>query len=155
MVQVQEDPGEPSDPREPSEADGLDAALARIGDRWSLLVVSALLAGPMRFNELQQSLGAIASNVLTQRLRHLEALALVVATPYSSRPPRFSYGLTASGRDLAGAIRLLARWGGEQAGTPSHGPVHGDCGTSLEAHWYCPTCERTVEDRESDEPGFI
>ncbi len=135
--------------------DGLDAALTRIGDRWSLLVVSALLGGAMRFNELQESLGAIASNVLAQRLRHLEGLGLVVATPYSSRPPRYSYGLTVSGRDLAGAVRLLARWGAEQAGTPVDGPVHDECGTALEAHWYCPTCARTVTDEELGEPGFI
>ncbi|HTX62152.1 MAG TPA: helix-turn-helix domain-containing protein [Acidimicrobiales bacterium] len=138
--------------------DGLDAALTRVGDRWSLLIASALLGGAMRFNELQAALGAIASNVLTQRLRHLERLGLVVATQYSTRPPRFSYGLTSSGQDLAGAMRLLARWGAEQAGVPTDGPVHGDCGTALEVHWYCPTCERTVADDEpgdQDTPGFI
>lgn len=144
MVRVQERP-----------ADGLDAALARVGDRWSLLIVSALLGRAMRFNELQESVGAIASNVLTQRLRHLEGLGLVIATRYSTRPPRFSYGLTASGQDLAGAVRLLARWGAEQAGTPAEGAVHGECGTALEAHWYCPTCARTVADEELGEPGFI
>lgn len=136
-------------------AAGLDAALTRIGDRWSLLVVSALLGGAMRFNELQDSLGGIASNVLTQRLRHLEALGLVVATPYTSRPPRYSYGLSASGQDLAGAARLLASWGAEQAGTTGEGPVHEECGGILEARWYCPTCARTVDDEELGEPGFI
>jgi DNA-binding HxlR family transcriptional regulator len=144
MAQMQERP-----------ADGLDVALARIGDRWSLQIVSALLGGGMRFNELQESLGSIATNVLTQRLRHLEGLGLVVATPYSSRPPRFSYGLTASGQDLAGAVRLLARWGSEQAGGAAEGPVHGECGTALEAHWFCPTCARTVADDELGDPGFI
>ncbi len=136
-------------------ADGLDEALARIGDRWSLLIVRALLGGSMRFNELQESLGAIATNVLTQRLRQLGDLGLVVATPYSTRPPRFSYGLTASGHDLAGAVRLLARWGAEQAGTQAEGPVHGECGSALDAHWYCSTCARTVDDEELGEPGFI
>lgn len=136
-------------------ADGLDAALGRVGDRWSLLVVNALLVGPMRFNELQESLGGIASNVLTQRLRRLQGLGLVVATLYSARPARYSYSLTASGQDLAGAVRLLARWGAEQAGAPVEGPVHGECGTALEAHWYCPTCARTVAEDEEGEPGFI
>ena len=136
-------------------AAGLDAALARIGDRWSLLIVQALLGGPMRFNELQESLGAIASNVLAQRLRHFEGLGLVVASPYSSRPPRYSYGLSAPGQDLAGAVRLLASWGAEQAGAPTEGPVHDECGTALEAHWYCPTCARVVGDQELGEPGFI
>ena len=59
---------------------GLTAALARIGDRWSLRVVNALFTGPMRFNELQDELGDIASNVLSTRLKNLEHLGLVVAT---------------------------------------------------------------------------
>lgn len=136
-------------------SDGLDAALTRIGDRWSLLVVSALLGGPMRFNELQESLGTIATNVLTQRLRHLEGLGLLVATPYSARPPRFGYALSAPGQELAGAVRLLARWGAEQAGAHGEGPIHDICGTALEARWYCPTCERTVGDEEQGEGSFI
>jgi len=136
-------------------ATGLDAALARVGDRWSLLVVDALLGGPMRFNDLQASLGTIASNVLAQRLRHLEGIGLVVATPYSTRPPRFSYGLTGQGLDLAGAVRLLASWGAEQAGSPAEAPLHDVCGASLEARWYCPTCVRVVDDGDLGEPGFI
>ncbi len=135
--------------------DGLDTALARIGDRWSLLIVNALLGGAMRFNELQEVLGAIASSVLTQRLRHLEGQRILVATPYSARPPRYSYALTASGRELAGAVRLLARWGSQQAGVADDGPVHYECGTALEARWYCPTCQRSVSDEEGREPGFI
>ncbi len=134
---------------------GLDAALARVGDRWSLLVVGALLDGPMRFNELQASLGGIATNVLAQRLRHLEGLGLLVATPYSDRPPRYAYALSTSGEDLAGVLRLLARWGAEQAGAPAEGPVHGECGTPLETRWYCPTCARVVDDDEPDETGYI
>ncbi|MGH9918644.1 MAG: winged helix-turn-helix transcriptional regulator [Nitrososphaerales archaeon] len=135
--------------------DGLDSALARIGDRWSLLIVSELLGGSMRFNELQESVGTIASNVLSQRLRQLEALGLVVAAPYSARPPRYSYSLTGSGQDLAGAVRLLSRWGAEQMGAAADGPLHDECGTSLEPHWYCPTCVRTVGDEELGEPGYI
>ena len=64
----------------------LARALDRVGDRWTLLVVDALLDGPRRFNELVEDLGGIASNILTQRLRHLEREALLIATPYSQRP---------------------------------------------------------------------
>ena len=143
---------------EEGKGDGLDAALTRIGDRWSLLVVGALLGGPLRFNELQESLEGIATNVLSQRLKHLEGLGLVVASPYSERPPRFSYGLTASGRELAGAVLLLTRWGAEQAGVGGDGPAHAECGTPLEARWYCPTCARVLGDEEvgdGSEAGFI
>src|SRR5262245_60268668 len=84
----------------------LEAALDRVGDRWSLLVVEALLAGPLRFGELAEAVPGIAPNILTDRLRRLERERVVVATPYQQRPPRMSYALTAIGRDLASALRL-------------------------------------------------
>src|SRR5688500_766397 len=71
----------------------LSEALAAVGDRWTLLVVEALLAGPLRFNELQEGIEGIAPNILTSRLRRLEQEALVVAQPYSERPRRFVYEL--------------------------------------------------------------
>ena len=80
----------------------LDAALARVGDRWSLLVVEALLGGPQRFNDLLAAVPGVATNVLSQRLKRLESESVVIARPYSERPPRFSYELTAAGTELAG-----------------------------------------------------
>ena len=125
-------------------------ALARVGDRWTLLIVAALLEGEKRFNELQDELDGIAPNVLSGRLKALGEQALVVARPYSERPPRFVYELTESGRELAGALRLLADWGARSAGQaePLRHPV---CGTPLQAHWYCPTCERPVESPDADD----
>ncbi len=123
---------------------GLDAALAAVGDRWSLRIVQVLLGGPQRFGELQSSVEGIASNVLTQRLRRLEAARVVVARPYTARPPRVAYELTASGQRLAGALRLLSSWG---AGQPDGAaPTHVACGTALDARWWCPTCGTEVED---------
>src|SRR6266700_3228801 len=90
-------------------------ALAAVGDRWTLLVVAALLDAPRRFGELQQEVDGIAPNVLAQRLRQLERNALVIARPYSERPPRFVYELSAAGRELAGALRLLSGWGARNA----------------------------------------
>ena len=135
------------------ERTALERAVARVGDRWSLLVVDALLDGPRRFGELQKALPGIAPNILSQRLKHLEREAVLVTRPYSTRPPRFAYELTASGHELAGALRLLAQWGATQAG--GEGLHHGACGTPLEARWWCPTCERPVEDDEGEEPGFV
>src|SRR4051795_2736949 len=91
-------------------------ALARVGDRWTLLVVAALLDGPRRFNELQVALDGIAPNILSARLKNLAEHALVVQRPYSERPPRFVYELTDSGHELAGALRLLADWGARAGG---------------------------------------
>ena len=135
---------------------GLEAALTQVGGRWTLQVIDALLSGPRRFGELQATLGGIATNVLAQRLRHLEAQGVVVSTPYSTRPPRYAYELTAAGRELGGALLLLTRWGSEHAsGSPGEdGPHHLPCGTSLEPRWYCPTCDRTVGDTEADVDGL-
>ena len=124
----------------------LDAALARVGDRWSLLVVEALLHGPQRFNDLLAAIPGIATNILAQRLKRLESEAVVIARPYSDRPPRHTYELTAAGAELAGALRLLASWGGTGADTPRHAT----CGTPLETRWHCPTCAREVDPPNED-----
>ena len=128
----------------------LETAAAKIGDRWSLLVVEALLDGSRRFGELQALLPGIAPNVLSQRLKHLERQGVVVARAYSQRPPRFSYAVTGAGQELAGALRLLAAWGAEH-GDDAHLPAHVLCGTPLEARWYCPTCDVPVMDRDEDD----
>ena len=129
-------------------------ALAAVGDRWTLLIVAALLDGPRRFGELQEDVGGIAPNVLTQRLRHLERNALIVASPYSERPPRFVYELSSAGRELAGALRLLAGWGARNA-EGAAAPRHSVCDTPMEARWWCPTCERPVPEDEAEELHFI
>jgi DNA-binding HxlR family transcriptional regulator len=135
----------------------LAAALERVGDRWSLLVIEALLDGPRRYNDLIDALQGIAPNILADRLRRLERERLIVARPYSERPPRMDYELTGDGRDLASALRLLADWGARRASPPAgaegaHEPLrHGACGTPLEARWYCPTCAVAVADDEAPE----
>lgn len=126
----------------------LAAALDAVGDRWTLLLVESLLDGPRRFGDLQDQLVRIAPNVLSQRLRRLEAEGLVVAQPYSERPQRFVYELTASGHELAGALRLLADWGARHRDA-SDPPRHEACGTPVEARWWCPTCERAVDGEEA------
>ncbi|MDQ3575243.1 MAG: helix-turn-helix transcriptional regulator [Actinomycetota bacterium] len=128
----------------------LERAVARVGDRWALLVVNALLDGPRRFGELQDLVSGIAPNVLSQRLKSLEREGVLLARPYCARPPRFAYELTASGRELAGALRLLAQWGSAGDGAGLH---HDACGTVMEARWWCPTCERAVDDHEREDGG--
>ena len=135
--------------RRSAPASPLGDALARVGDRWTLLVVAALLERPKRFNELQDELEGIAPNVLSARLKALGEQALVVAQPYSERPPRFAYELSESGRELAGALRLLADWGARSAGGEPY--RHEPCGGTLEARWYCPACEVVVDDPDADE----
>jgi DNA-binding HxlR family transcriptional regulator len=129
-------------------------ALIRVGDRWTLLVVQALLAGPRRFNDMLEEIPGIAANILSQRLKRLERDALLVSRPYSERPPRAAYELTAEGRELAGALRLLAQWGARHT-LPAEAPHHAACGTPLEARWYCPTCDHLVEDEPELEMHFL
>jgi DNA-binding HxlR family transcriptional regulator len=122
----------------------LAEALARVGDRWTLLVVEALLPGPRRFNELLSLIPGIAANILSDRVKRLERDGLLIARPYSLRPPRAAYQLTAEGTELAGALRLLAHWGTRHA-DPADAPRHRPCGTPIEARWYCPTCDQLVD----------
>ena len=132
----------------------LEEAMARVGDRWMLLIVEALLAGPRRFNDLQAEVAGIAPNILSDRLRRLERDAIVVSRPYSRRPLRVSYDLTASGRELAGALRLLAHWGSARSGDVE-APRHSACGTPMEARWYCPTCARVVDESIPEEGAEV
>jgi DNA-binding HxlR family transcriptional regulator len=140
----------PYDPVMGSHDSPLAAALERVGDRWSLLLVEALLPGPRRFNELSEAVSGIAPNILADRLRRLETERIVSATPYSERPPRFAYALTDEGAELAGALRLLADWG-SRVSRESEPLRHAACGTPVEARWYCPTCDRPVEGQEAEQ----
>ena len=131
----------------------VDSALARaaeaVGDRWSLLVISRLLHGPRRFSELLGELDGLAPNILARRLASLEGEGLVVGEPYTTRPVRHAYRLTARGAELAGTLRMLAGWGapGQGAEGERDAPaVHDACGTPLEARWFCGTCDRVVDD---------
>ena len=132
----------------------LAAALDSVGDRWTLLLVEALLDGPRRFGDLQRALPDIAPNVLSARLRHLEQQGLVVTQAYSKRPPRYVYELSSAGADLAGPLRLLADWG---AGGPGEiEPLrHATCGTPLEVRWYCPTCTTVVHAADAAEERYL
>ncbi|MDP8905227.1 MAG: winged helix-turn-helix transcriptional regulator [Chloroflexota bacterium] len=131
----------------------LDAALERVGDRWSLLLVEALLDGPRRFNDLQAEVGGIAPNILIDRLRRLERTGVVAAHAYSERPARFAYSLTEDGRELAGVLRLLASWGAGGSDV-AEGVRHVTCGSALEARWFCPTCGHEVDTDEASTLRF-
>ena len=120
-------------------------ALEVVGDRWAILIVDALLVGSLRFGDLQATVAGIAPNVLTQRLRTLVDARLVVAEPYSTRPPRMVYALTSAGRELAAPLRALTAWAELRSGTDA-GRRHRVCDTALEIRWYCPGCETTVDD---------
>lgn len=118
----------------------LHQAVDLVGDRWTLLIVDALLAGPRRFAEIQDDVVGIAPNILTQRLRTLEQRGLVIARPYSAKPVRLTYELTASAAALAPTLRLLTAWGEE------HGPDTATSAAPAEPGPVCPTCGSALPD---------
>lgn len=122
-------------------------AVERVGDRWVLLIVAALLDGPRRFGDLGDELG-VAPNILTARLKQLAEDGVVVARPYSERPLRHEYALTGAGRELGEAIGVLAAWGARRRGGRGEAAFHSRCGSTLEMRPWCPTCDRAVDPDE-------
>ncbi|MDR2408192.1 MAG: helix-turn-helix transcriptional regulator [Bacteroidales bacterium] len=85
--------------------------LSRLGDKWSLLVLTTLSAnGTMRFSDIQKSIGDISQRMLTVTLRSLETDGLVIRTVYPEVPPRVEYCLTKSGHTLMPYLNSLATW---------------------------------------------
>ncbi len=84
--------------------------LARVGDKWTVLVVSTLGDGPKRFNELRRALGSISQRMLTLTLRGLERDGLVSRTVFPTIPPRVDYELTTLGRSLLEPVSELGLW---------------------------------------------
>ncbi len=125
-------------------------AVERIGDRWTILIVDALMSGPRKFGELEADVTGIAPTVLTKRLRQLDTDGIVVGRPYSERPLRFSYELTGPGRALAGAIQLLRDWGASHTGDED-AAMHTACGSPLITRLWCPSCETVVGDDDASE----
>lgn len=90
---------------------GLARALDHIGDRWTLLIVRELLAGPTGFAALRSALPGLASNLLVQRLGDLEADGLVTRSDHPPRSKSVRYELTEAGKGLEPAVLALIRWG--------------------------------------------
>ena len=82
----------------------------RIGDRWSLLVLSALEGGTLRFQELRRTVDGISQKMLTQTLRTLEREGLVSRTVHASVPPKVEYALTPLGASLSSTIAAIRGW---------------------------------------------
>jgi DNA-binding HxlR family transcriptional regulator len=94
----------------PADCRAVSDVLARVGDKWSVLVVTKLGGGPLRFNELRRSIGGISQRMLTLTLRGLERDGLITRTVFPTIPPRVDYALTALGRDLLAPVSGLGDW---------------------------------------------
>jgi DNA-binding HxlR family transcriptional regulator len=88
----------------------ISSLLARIGDKWTVLVVSTLSNGSKRFNELRREIPTVSQRMLTLTLRNLERDGLVSRTVTPTIPPRVDYELTELGRSLVGPLHALEMW---------------------------------------------
>jgi len=84
--------------------------LQRIGDRWTMLVMTLLADGPRRYSDLRRSIEGISQRMLTLTLRNLESDGLVTRTVTPTNPPRVDYEVTEAGRGLCERIALLIDW---------------------------------------------
>lgn len=84
--------------------------LDRIGDQWSLLVLTAMEAEPKRFTELMSGVGDISKQMLSKTLRRLEQDGIVGREVFAEMPPRVEYTLTNLGRSFLEPVKLLVRW---------------------------------------------
>ncbi|HVL71954.1 MAG TPA: helix-turn-helix domain-containing protein [Beijerinckiaceae bacterium] len=94
----------------PADCRAISQILSRIGDKWSVLVIMTLSAGPQRFGALRDRIGGISQKMLTTTLRGLERDGLVTRTIFPTIPPRVDYALTDLGRDLTVPVIALGDW---------------------------------------------
>jgi DNA-binding HxlR family transcriptional regulator len=139
---------------------GLDCSVAKalevVGERWSLLIVRAVMHGNRRFGEIQESLG-IARNVLSARLQRLVDEEILERRAYSENPPRYEYFLTQKGLDLWPALIALLHWGERYSPDPD-GPrrliVHKECGGEVSERGICESCGKVLTARDAKQvPG--
>ena len=100
----------PPQPHLDSDCRGVASILARVGDKWTILVVSELGQGPKRFNEIRRALGSISQRMLTLTLRGLERDGLVTRTVFPTIPPKVEYELTRLGRSLLEPVSGIGLW---------------------------------------------
>jgi DNA-binding HxlR family transcriptional regulator len=94
----------------PEECQSISEILARVGDKWTVLVVSLLGGGPKRFSELRRMIDGISQKMLTTTLRGLERDGFCTRKVFATVPPRVEYELTELGRDLLVPVKGLADW---------------------------------------------
>ncbi|WP_211319833.1 winged helix-turn-helix transcriptional regulator [Quadrisphaera granulorum] len=120
-----------------------------VGDRWTLLIVRELLIqGPSRFGEVQRGLPGIATNLLTVRLRDLEANGLVTREPSPSAPGVPMYRLTDRGMALDGVLRELLKWGAPTVPDAPRDAI-------FQMHWLSQPARFLLQDRRPTEPAVL
>jgi DNA-binding HxlR family transcriptional regulator len=125
----------------------VEAALAVIGEKWSLLVVRELAYGVHRFDSIVRNTGA-PRDILTNRLRRLESSGVVEKRQYSEHPPRFEYHLTQAGTELRPVLLSLGQWGDRWVVEVPTMRFEHTCGEELELVHTCKACGGEVTGRD-------
>jgi len=99
-----------SEPHLTNDCRAISEILARIGDKWSVLIVMRLTDGPKRFSKLRDQIGGISHKMLSTTLRGLERDGLVTRTVHPTIPPQVEYSLTKLGRELTVPVTALGEW---------------------------------------------
>jgi DNA-binding HxlR family transcriptional regulator/putative sterol carrier protein len=102
---------------------GFARALEVVGDRWAMMIVRDLLVGPKRFSDLHTGLPKIPTNVLTARLKQLEAGGVVERRAMPRPAGGVAYELTARGRELDESVVAIGRWGAKLLDAPRDGEI--------------------------------
>lgn len=100
----------PDNLHETGDCRAISEMLSRIGDKWSVLVVTYLGDGSLRFSELRRQIGSISQKMLTVTLRNLERDGFLTRTIYPTSPPAVEYELTDLGRELLVPVQGMADW---------------------------------------------
>jgi DNA-binding HxlR family transcriptional regulator len=121
--------------------------LELVGERWTLLIIRDAFLGVRRFGDFARRLG-VARNVLQDRLTRLVDEGVLEKVPYSERPLRHEYRLTAMGRDLWPVMVTLMQFGDRHLSEPEGVPllvVHRNCGGELDDRRVCRRCGKPLE----------
>ena len=120
----------PSNLHVPEDCRAVSEVLSRVGDKWTILVVSELGNGPKRFNEIRRALGSISQRMLTLTLRGLERDGLVTRTMFPTIPPRVDYELTKLGRSLLEPVSRIGLWARQNRAAIQDARVRFDAATA-------------------------
>lgn len=97
-------------PVDHSDCRQISGVLARIGDKWTVLIIMALLPGPRRFNEIKRAVSGISQQMLTRTLKNLERDGMASRTVHPTVPPQVEYALTDLGRSLSEPVEAMGMW---------------------------------------------
>jgi DNA-binding HxlR family transcriptional regulator len=110
MTDVMHDQSHCEAVKDPEVSATISQMLARVGDKWSMLMIRTLGFGPVRFNELRRQIGDISQKVLSTTLKALERDGLISRTVVPSAPPQVTYELTDLGRELLIPVVAIVGW---------------------------------------------